>query len=65
MGKQNIKGKKVYSIASILYRKDVFYLISKYPIPEKCRIKKERLFGLANFLFILFFKGGENKHGKD
>ena len=28
MGKQNIKGKKVYSIASILYRKDVFYLIS-------------------------------------
>ena len=28
MGKQNIKATKVYSIASILYRKDEFYSIS-------------------------------------
>ena len=28
MGKQNIKAKKVYSVASILYIKDAFYSIS-------------------------------------
>ena len=56
MGKQNIKVKKVYSIASILYRKDVFYLIFKYPIPEKCRIKKERLLVLRIFCSFCFLK---------
>lgn len=64
MGKQNIKANKVYSIASILYRKDVFYSISN---PREVKDKKERLLVLRIFCSFCFevINGGENKYGKD
>ena len=54
MGKQNINATKVYKGSLLQYctEKTCFTL---YPIPEKCRIKKERLLVFRIFCSFCFF----------